>query len=142
MVKKICLTDVCLSKALIRMMRRNDLTVFETKKIEDMSATFTPYHTKRPWGDDEILEFVVRKEWILVTADKAFSKRYEYAILVSANCQKPPEDQLSQVMEQYDKIKAGNKLRRVSDGGYPPRDKGSVFIDCFGRSIRIPPFNI
>lgn len=142
MVKKICLTDVCLSNALIRMMRWNDITVFEVKKIEDMSAKFTPYHTKRPWGDDEILEFVVRKEWILVTADKAFSKRYEYAILVSANCQKPPEDQLKQVMEQYDKIKAGNKLRSVSDGGYPPRGEGAIFIDAFGRSVRIPQLKI
>jgi len=142
MVKKICLTDVCLSKALIRMMRRNDLTVFEAKKIEDMSAKFTPYHTKRPWGDDEILEFVVRKKWILVTADKAFSKRYEYAILVSANCQKPPEDQFKQVIEQYNKIVGGNKLRSVSDGGFPPRGDSAIFIDAFGRSVRIPPLNV
>lgn len=112
-IKKIILADVCLSNRLILLLRQHDITVFEAKRIDDSTARFTPRNAMRPYNDNDILEFVRRNEWMLITADRAFARRYEYAILVSANCKKSAEIQLHQALEQYSILKSGQILRRT-----------------------------
>ena len=141
MVKKILLADVCLSNRLILLLRQRDITVLEAKAIRDISAKFIPRNAKRPWGDQDILEFVRRKDFILITADRALARRYEYGILVSANCKKSADIQLAQALAQYEQIRGGNQLRHLRHGSYPDRhgDRGH-FIDAFGRAVFVPPF--
>ena len=139
-VRKICLIDVCISNKLVKMFRDNGMTVLPAKKILDPSAKFLPENTRDPWGDTEILEFARRKRFIIITADKNFAMRYEYGILVSANCNKPAEIQFEQAVEQYEMIKKNGKLRHIRSDSYGSRDTKPVFVEAFNETFHIPPF--
>jgi F0F1-type ATP synthase gamma subunit len=132
MVKKILLADVCLSNKLIRLLRQKDITVIPVKNITESSSVYDYKHGIHNVDDDKILEFVKKKDWILITADKRFARRYSYGILVSANCKKEPDEQLEEALVQYEIIKNGKKLRHMTDSNYKTRDTKPKFIEAFG----------